>query len=541
MRIALALLLLGCSIIPRAQPTEPIAITESIPRVGALFGHSISSVPDLNLDGVNDFIIAALEGSVYVFSGATAEPIYQVERPAGLSYFGGSISGIDDIDGDGRGDFVVAAAYADNGGIRNAGIAFVFSGRAGTLLFVLESSFPTESGRFGLSTSAIPDVNEDGIDDILVGAPFEELGIAPDGFQGRVYLFSGADGRLLRYFDRPIRLGEIPYSGSNYGFSIAGIPDTNGDHNGDVLIGAWGDTVNGWSRAGRVYAHSGATGELLFELTSPPPFWEGYFGYAVASIGDVNGSGSADILVGAIGESNQITGRLSEGRAYVFDGLTGTLISAIDSPIGSEYAYFGYDLASVPDFDQDGMADFIIGAFREYVGVGGAGRAYVFSGATSELLYALNSPNRENWGLFGSSVVGLDDLDHDGRGDFMVGAHWEDVGQLEDAGRVYLYLSTLLVANEPSLEGLESFELSAVYPNPFVRRATIRFHLPRTTTVKLDVLDALGRWIATLTDRTYLGGDHSLAFDAANLPSGTYFIRMSAGNEVRIQRATHGD
>lgn len=112
------------------------------------------------------------------------------------------------------------------------------------------------------------------------------------------------------------------------------------------------------------------------------------------------------------------------------------------SPNEQEYGYFGYTVSGIPDFDRDGVDDFIVGVYGEYPGSSpwGVGRSYLFSGSDGSLLHTLKSPNEEGSGLFGSAVCGLSDTNGDMFGDFVIGAYYESPGTTIDyAGRAYLF------------------------------------------------------------------------------------------------------
>src|SRR5690606_16999294 len=108
--------------------------------------------------------------------------------------------------------------------------------------------------------------------------------------------------------------------------------------------------------------------------------------------------------------------------AYVYSGATGALLYALASPHAGYQSWFGFAVAGVPDLDGDGRGDLLISAPAESHAAQNDGRAYVFSGATGDLLHTLTSPNPFSGGNFGGAVAGLDDLDGDGRGDLLVGA-----------------------------------------------------------------------------------------------------------------------
>jgi hypothetical protein len=300
---------------------------------------------------------------------------------------------------------------------------------AQVLLHGLASPSPEPEGNFGVAVSGVPDTDGDGLGDLLVGASGEDDGVSPIN-AGRAYVYSGATGDLLHTLRSPNE-EEFGFFGSG----ISGVPDVDGDGRGDLLVGA---SREGFE-AGRAYIYSGATGDLLHELSSPNAEADGFFGSAVSGVGDVDGDGRGDLLVGAWGEGAG-PGPDGEGRAYVFSGASGMLLYTLATPYPGE-GQFGRSVSGVPDADGDGRGDLFVGAPEEGPGASPAlaGRAYVFSGATGDLLYELASLNEELGGQFGTAVSGVQDVDGDGRGDLIVGS-WEDPGASpEFAGRVYVF------------------------------------------------------------------------------------------------------
>jgi hypothetical protein len=220
-------------------------------------------------------------------------------------YFGNWVSGVGDVDNDGYDDVIVGAWYEDGGSVDD-GRAYVFSGQTGAVLHALVSPNEQAAGHFGTHVSGAGDVDLDGIPDVVVGAPFEKVGA--DVEAGRAYIFSGATGALLY----PLISPNVE-TGGWYGV-VSGAGDVDRDGYADVIAGATYE-ADGASRA---YVYSGQTGALVCTLESPNEQYMGHFGIAVSGAGDVNSDGCDDVIVGASGEDpgGSPTGA---GRAYVFD------------------------------------------------------------------------------------------------------------------------------------------------------------------------------------------------------------------------------
>jgi hypothetical protein len=360
--------------------------------------------------------------------------------PGSAGGFGQTVAGVPDVNGDERGDFLVGAD--SEGGFPRDGRAHLFSGATGAVLRTLVSPNWQFNGDFGSAVAGLPDIDGDGRGDLLVGATLEDLtsGGTLYADAGRAYVFSGATGAPLHTLESPNPQQGTTNFPVGYATAVAGVPDADGDGRGDLLVGAYGENVGTRPRAGRAYLYSGASGAPLRTLLSPTPRSYSLFGRAVSGIGDVNGDGRGDLLVGAHQES--VGGLKWAGRAYLFSGATGGLLRAFASPVPHQEDEFGWAVAGVDDTDGDGINDVLIGARLEDVGgLANAGRVYLFSGATGALLYALQSPrpNPEGFGVFGSSVTGIPDLDGDGRGDLGIGAWSEDGRGLDRSGRAYVF------------------------------------------------------------------------------------------------------
>ncbi len=372
------------------------------------------------------------------------------EEAEGL--FGRSVSGAGDVNNDGFDDLVVGASSEDPGSSpTNAGRAYIFSGKDGSLLNVLISPNEQDHGILGISVSGIGDINGDDCDDVIVGAYLEEPGSSPHS-AGRAYVFSGQNGDALFTLSSPNE-----QSGSCFGFSVSGAGDADADGVNDVVVGAWGEGHPS-AGIGVAYVFSGQDGAPLDTLLSPSSA-SGYpirFGYSVSGMGDINGDGYDDILVGASYDYVYVPDPVNAGRAHVFSGQDGNVLLSLDSPNPEQSGYFGQSLSGAGDVNGDGVPDAVVGAYRESADSTDAGRAYVFSGIDGSVIYSLVSPNQEMYGGFSSSVSGAGDVDGDGYADVIVGADTESPGGSPDyAGRAYVFsgfdgslLSTLVSPNE---------------------------------------------------------------------------------------------
>ncbi|PCJ52667.1 MAG: hypothetical protein COA70_11780 [Planctomycetota bacterium] len=277
-----------------------------------LFGSSVSGAGDVNSDGFADVIVGAFAadpgslsqaGSAYVYSGVNGSLLYQWDGGASGDRFGDSVSDAGDVNGDGFADVIVGAGSAAPGGLVEAGSAYVYSGADGSLLHQWDGGTPGD--RLGSSVSGAGDVNGDGSVDVIVGADLASPGGL--GAAGSAYVYSGADGSLLRQWDGGT-------TGDRFGSSVSGAGDVNGDGFADLIVGASLADPGGLLSAGSAYVYSGADGSLLQQWDGEA-LWDA-FGSSVSGAGDVNGDGFADVIVGV--PYVDAGGREHSGSAYVY-------------------------------------------------------------------------------------------------------------------------------------------------------------------------------------------------------------------------------
>ncbi|MBI5435129.1 MAG: FG-GAP repeat protein [Planctomycetes bacterium] len=344
--------------------------------------------------------VVALSGTVRGQS-----TLYTFLGDAANDEFGWCIDGAGDVNADGWSDIVVGARYADSNGA-NAGIVRVFSGKTGAILYNWKGAKAYD--HLGTSVAGIGDVNADGYADILVGADGTDVN---GSGAGSASVYSGKTGTVL---------STVSGTAANdiFGTAVAGLGDVDADGRPDYAIGApWNDNANGVD-GGSVRVVSGKNGNLLFTFIGDAT--SDYFGMTVTGAGDVNKDGRADIAVGApYGDGP--TGSAS-GYVRVFSGANGTVLYTLRGDSAGDN--FGGSVAGAGDVNNDGWVDLIVGAQYDDPTGTSSGSASVMSGKNGAVLHKFVGDAATD--LFGSSVSGAGDIDHDGFADVLVGATWDD-------------------------------------------------------------------------------------------------------------------
>ncbi len=274
----------------------------------------------------------------------------------------------------------------------------------------------------GYAVSAAGDVDADGIGDLILGAPqASSNGLA----SGSIQVVSVATGNRILRID-----GQSPTD--LLGFSVASAGDVDGDGIPDLIAGAVLADPGGLEDAGSAFVYSGATGSLLFRFDGQSVHER--LGVSVSGIGDLDGDGVPDLLVGA--RRADPSGLVDAGSVLVFSGATGNKILVIHGGVAG--GMLGSFVAAAGDLDGDGVGDILAGAPRTDPGPqGNYGSAFVFSGATGNRILRFDGQNPGD--QLGFSGAGVGDLDADGVPDLIVGAMRADPFARTDAGSVFVF------------------------------------------------------------------------------------------------------
>ncbi len=392
---------------------------------GKRIGAAVCGLGDLNGDGYDDFAVGLpyehgedgggpdgdpgtrWEGRVRVYSGADFALLMELKSPAKAARFGHSINSAGDVNMDGYLDLIVGAPY-DSSSVKRGGRAFVFSGQEGALLY--EFSGPEEGELFGTCVDGAGDVDGDGYDDVIIGAPLNSL--AHQG-SGRAYVLSGKTGASLHLFD-----GDAV--GDRMGFSVAGAGDVDNDGYDDLIVGV-PQPIRSGSFVGAGYArvYSGLDGSTLHTLTGIDGGDQ--FGCSVDGGDDLDLDGYCDLIVGAKLEdidANALNGD-GFGSVRVFSGLDGSQIFGLFGTSAGDL--LGHSVACAGDVNMDGYPDFIAGASQpSFTNTSNApGYIRVYSGLNGSSLHSV--PGNSASLAFGWAVGGAGDVNGDGYCDVIVG------------------------------------------------------------------------------------------------------------------------
>ena len=449
-------------------------------------GVDVSGGGDINGDGLDDLVVTSIEAGAtagrawVVFGKADGMTVDLADVSAGVGGFPiegesavdpAAISAaiVGDVNGDGLADVLIGAPDA---GLE--GRAYLVHGKAdGALVdlgdvvggiggFVVQGDNSGE--QLGAAVDGAGDVDGDGLDDLLIGAPVG--GPIPNG--GRAYVVLGkTDTLAVDGDDVFMGAGGFVIHGAGFddfaGESVAGAGDVNADGLADVVVGAALANAGGQGNSGRCYVVFGRIETSVIDLGSL-----GNGGYAingedgldeacraVSGLGDVNGDGLSDVAVGAPFAENTLA---LQGRVYVVHGKGDTSTIALTDVAAGMGGYVldgealgdfaGTAVGGPGDMDGDGFADVIVGTANVDVPGVFAGRGYVVFGKTNGVPVPLTDLSQRLGGFYldsegaiddvGWAVSGAGDVDGDGFADAIISARRADPPGVSDGGRSYV-------------------------------------------------------------------------------------------------------
>ena len=447
-------------------------------------GMAVASAGDVNGDGFADFLVGASStsntGASYLLFGkgsaftATTKlaslPTASGVRFDGVAsgdFSGGAVAGAGDVNRDGFDDILIGANAASPNAKSMAGSVYVVNGKAsgftaanklstldGKTGFRIDGD--TANGLLGTSVASAGDINGDGLPDILIGAN----GLNEN--TGAAYVVLGTTGTRTATLNVSTLNGSNGFrisgvaNNDNTGFAVSSAGDVNNDGFDDMLVGAFsanrgaGATYLVFGKASGFSANldlstlDGSNGVRLDGLEGENT------GRSLAKLGDINGDGISDFIIGAprgngdTGGAYVVLGKVDPYEASFdlsqLDGSTGFRINGV-----AAQDLTGFSVSSAGDINGDGLADILIGARDTH---GRAGSGYVVYGSSEPFpaqfnLADLNGVN--GYRLFGNtvdlaggSVAGVGDVNGDGLGDLVVGAQ----GLTSVAGTSYLVFGT---------------------------------------------------------------------------------------------------
>ena len=313
---------------------------------GSGFGGSVANAGDVDADGVDDLLVGELDystaagdvGRMWVYSGRTFDVIRSHDGIQDDEGFGSYGAAMGDVDGDGYGEYAIAAIDYDTAVHVQAGRITAWSGKTGTMLWEIAGSSDWEF--LGIGLGPISDRNGDGRFQLLTSQSSGDMAHLLDSYGNLLLTLHGDDD-------------------SQFGFPAARCGDVDGDGCDDFLVAAHAWDNGTESDVGEVRVYSGMSASLLFRFEGDDA--EDRLGSSLAGIGDVDGDGVPDFLVGASEWG------VDQGYARVVSGSSGATVRTHYGWVGGEE--LGAEVCSIADLDNDGVDDYGVFTWEQVYGM----------------------------------------------------------------------------------------------------------------------------------------------------------------------------
>lgn len=514
LRILIAAIVLILSLVPLSQETRA---GDSLTLLATLSGAVVfGSAGDVNNDGFVDIIAGHSVGydgrgcaKIY-FGGTDFDTIPDVimigeEKTYPWQHytsFGSSVASAGDMNKDGYDDVIVGAPTAETGWGVFAGKAYIYFGGSDmdtTADVVIEGK--GWHHMLGDAVSPAGDLNGDGYDDVIVAAPHDDYDA-----RGRVYIFFGGEN-----VDNNPDVYIEGQDGDLCGYSVAGTGDLNGDGFDDIVIGYPHFLWQPFDGKASVF-FGGDPMDSIPDITFRGDTAHPFLGARVASAGDTNGDSFPDIIA------------VWPNRVKLFYGG-----SEMDTVTDAEFAgepvlptRFGYSISSAGDLNKDGFDDIMIGDDE-------VKRVYIFLGGTEvDTIPDIILDKPEHVTLFGYHLSSLGDINGDGYDEIAV------------CPLIYTSRPTYVDEKEGP-DRIRLFRLEQNYPNPFNFSTIIKYHIMKKGEVNLEIYNILGERIITLVDEHQVGGSYKVSWEGEDhkrerVASGIYFYKLIWNNQTEVKK-----